>query len=122
MSPEAKLQARLQNLCGPQILCIDSHFPSLNLLVVITLRIIYGYFMEKRVWVRVALVCTAVPIAVASLALRIVSIGLLLYYRGPSAVAQLADWPTSVLAPLLMLFVLHRAILGIVNIRRSKST
>ncbi len=54
-----------------------------SLLSLGTLAIIYGYLMEKRTAVRVALALAAVPIAVAANSSRIVGTGLLVQYWGP---------------------------------------
>ena len=45
------------------------------LLALVTLAIIYGYLMETRKWVRVALALSAVPIAVVANSFRFLSPG-----------------------------------------------
>jgi len=54
-----------------------------SLLSLVTLAIIYGYLLENRQWVRVALVLWAVPIAVVANSFRIVGTGLLVQYWDP---------------------------------------
>jgi exosortase len=55
-----------------------------SLLSLTTLAIIYGYFMEARLWIRIALALASVPIAVAANSIRIVGTGLLVQYWDPS--------------------------------------
>ncbi|MGD0509329.1 MAG: exosortase/archaeosortase family protein [Terriglobales bacterium] len=84
-----------------------------SLLTLVTLAIIYGYLMETRMWVRVVLVCSAVPIAVAANSFRIFGTGLLVQYWDPDKAEgfyhALGGWLIFVVA-LLMLFAVHRAI------------
>ena len=51
-----------------------------SLMSLLTLAIIYGYLMERRVWVRWALALASVPIAVAANSVRIIGTGLLVQY------------------------------------------
>jgi exosortase len=84
-----------------------------SLLSLVTLSIIYGYLMETRIWVRVALVCAAVPIAVAANSFRIFGTGLLVQYWDPEKAEgfyhALGGWLIFVVA-LMMLFAVHRLI------------
>src|SRR5205823_6075660 len=54
-----------------------------SLMSLTTLAIMYGYLMEQRTWVRVALTVASIPIAVAANALRIVGTGLIVQYWDP---------------------------------------
>ncbi|MGC2401405.1 MAG: exosortase, partial [Acidobacteriaceae bacterium] len=54
-----------------------------SLMSLMTLAIIYGYLMEKRVSVRVLLALASIPIAVAANSFRIVGTGLLVQYWDP---------------------------------------
>jgi exosortase len=56
-----------------------------SLVSLIALAIAYGYFAEKRQWVRITLVVLMVPIAVASNAMRVMGAGALTYLFGPHA-------------------------------------
>lgn len=84
-----------------------------SLLTLVTLAIIYGYLMETRMWARVALACSAVPIAVAANSFRIFGTGLLVQYWDPDKAEgfyhALGGWLIFVVA-LLMLFAVHRVI------------
>ena len=56
-----------------------------SLMSLIALAVAYGYFVEKRNWVRITLVVLMVPIAVASNAMRVMGAGVLTYWFGPRA-------------------------------------
>lgn len=85
-----------------------------SLLTLVTLAIIYGYLLETRMWVRVALAVSAVPIAVAANSFRIFGTGLLVQYWDPDKAEgffhAFSGWLIFVVA-LIMLFAVHRAIL-----------
>ncbi|HET7893292.1 MAG TPA: exosortase A [Candidatus Sulfotelmatobacter sp.] len=51
-----------------------------SLMSLITLAIMYGYLMEKRLWVRWLLALASIPIAVAANSFRIIGTGLLVQY------------------------------------------
>jgi exosortase len=91
-----------------------------SLLSLTTLAIMYGYLMEKRVSVRVALALASIPIAVAANALRIVGTGLLVQYWDPDKAEgffhAFSGWLIFVVS-LLMLFALHQ---GLNFFRRSR--
>ena len=83
-----------------------------SLMSLTTLAIIYGYVVERRVWVRVALALASIPIAVAANGLRIVGTGLIVQYWDPERAEGFfhlfSGWLVFVFS-LLMLFALHRA-------------
>ena len=54
-----------------------------SLMSLVTLAVIYGYLMEKRIWVRCLLVAVSVPIAVVANGVRIIGTGLLVQYWDP---------------------------------------
>ncbi len=56
-----------------------------SLMSLVALAIAYGYLLERRRWVRLALVMLVLPIAVLSNGLRIVVTGLLTYFFGPQS-------------------------------------
>jgi len=55
-----------------------------SLVSLVTLAIIYGYFLESRKSIRVVLAVAAIPIAVVANGLRVVGTGLLAQYGDPS--------------------------------------
>jgi exosortase len=54
-----------------------------SLISLLTLAIIYGYLLEKRIWVRCLLAAASIPIAVAANSVRIIGTGLLVQYWDP---------------------------------------
>jgi len=84
-----------------------------SLLSLTTLAIMYGYLMEKRPVIRVALALASIPIAVAANGLRIVGTGLLVQYWDPDKAEGFfhlfSGWLIFVVS-LLMLFALHQSL------------
>jgi exosortase len=84
-----------------------------SLLSLTTLAIIYGYLMETRNSVRIALALASLPIAVAANSLRIVGTGLLVQYWDPEKAEGFfhlfSGWLIFLIS-LLMLFLLHRVL------------
>jgi exosortase D (VPLPA-CTERM-specific) len=84
-----------------------------SLLSLVTLSIIYGYLMETRTWIRVLLVCSAVPIAIAANSFRIFGTGLLVQHGYPDLAEGFFHALGGVLifaVALIMLFAVHRVI------------
>jgi len=81
-----------------------------SLMSLTTLAIIYGYLMEKNVWIRVLLAIASLPIAVATNSLRIVGTGLLVQYWDPDKAEgffhAFSGWLIFVMS-LIMLFLFH---------------
>jgi exosortase len=81
-----------------------------SLMTLISLAVIYGYFMESRRWVRYVLVILMVPIAIVSNAIRIVGAGIMAHRFGPARAEgflhEFSGW-VIFLAALLLLFVSH---------------
>jgi len=84
-----------------------------SLLSLTTLAIMYGYLMEKRVFIRVMLALASIPIAVAANGLRIVGTGLLVQYWDPDKAEgffhAFSGWLIFVVS-LLMLFAFHQSL------------
>jgi exosortase len=84
-----------------------------SLLTLVTLAIIYGYLMETRMWVRVVLALSALPIAVAANSFRIFGTGLLVQYWDPDKAEgffhTFSGWLIFVVA-LILLFAVHSVI------------
>ena len=81
-----------------------------SLMSLVTLAIIYGYLMEKRIWVRWLLALASVPIAVAANSIRIIGTGLLVqYWDAEKAEGYFhASWGWIIfVVSLLMLYALH---------------
>jgi len=84
-----------------------------SLMSLVTLAIIYGYLMEKRIWVRWLLAIASVPIAVAANSIRIIGTGLLVqYWDADKAEGYFhASWGWIIfVVSLIMLYALHALI------------
>lgn len=84
-----------------------------SLMSLVTLAIIYGYLMEKRVWVRWVLALASVPIAVLANSVRIIGTGLLVqYWDAEKAEGYFhASWGWIIfVVSLCMLYALHSLI------------
>lgn len=95
-----------------------------SLMSLITLSIIYGYLLEKRVWVRYLLAIAAVPIAVAANSVRIIGTGLLVQYWDPEKAEGYfhASWGWLIFViSLVLLYGLHTLIGWIWPERSQKS-
>lgn len=81
-----------------------------SLLALISLAVIYGYFLERQLWVRISLVVLMVPIAIVSNATRIMGAGMMAHRFGPSAAEgflhEFSGWVIFVVA-MLLLFAMH---------------
>jgi exosortase len=82
-----------------------------SLMALLTLAIVYGYFLESRPSIRVLLALASVPIAVAANALRIVGTGLIVQYWDPEKAEGFfhlfSGWLVF-LVSFLLLLALHR--------------
>jgi len=84
-----------------------------SLMSLLTLAIIYGYLMEKRLWVRWVLALASVPITVAANDVRIIGTGLLVQYWDPAAAEGYfhASWGLiTFVISLVMFYALHKLI------------
>jgi hypothetical protein len=80
------------------------------LLTLVTLAILYGYLRDDRIWVRVVLAISAVPIAVVGSSSRIVVTGMLLRYLDPGDTVNALCKLCFFVLELIALFILHRVI------------
>jgi exosortase len=78
-----------------------------SLVSLITLGIVYGYFVDSRMWVRVVIVASAVPVAIFSNGARVAGTGMAAHWIGPEAAEgflhEFAGWAVFVVAFLLIL-------------------
>lgn len=84
-----------------------------SLMSLVTLAIIYGYLMERRLWIRYVLALAAVPVAVAANSFRIISTGLMVQYWDPDKAEGYfhTSWGWIVfVVSLFMLYAVHAII------------
>jgi exosortase len=84
-----------------------------SLMSLVTLAIIYGYLMEKRLWVRWLLALASVPIAVVANSIRIIGTGLLVqYWDAEKAEGYFhASWGWIIfVVSLAMLYAVHKLV------------
>jgi exosortase len=103
------------NLASMQLEVAEACSGIRSLMALIALSIVYGYIMEKRLWVRWALALASVPVAIAANNVRIIGTGLLAHYWNPEVAEGyyhtswgLLTWIVS----LIMLWGLHRLLGG----------
>jgi exosortase len=81
-----------------------------SLMTLVAIAIVYGYLMEKRIWVRWVLALASVPIAVAANSVRIIGTGLLVQYWDPDKAEGYfhASWGWIIFViSLMMIYALH---------------
>jgi exosortase len=80
-----------------------------SLVSLITLALLYGYFTDRRLWVRLAIVAMAVPVAIVANGLRVAGTGIAAHYIGPDAAQgffhEFSGWVVFVVAFLLLLAI-----------------
>jgi len=85
-----------------------------SLISLLTLAILYGYFVESRIWVRIVLALASIPVAIAANAFRVAGTGIAAHFVGPEAAEgflhTFSGWLVFIMA-FLMLFVLHRLLI-----------
>ncbi len=95
-----------------------------SLMSLVTLAIIYGYLLEKRLWVRYLLAAASIPIAVAANSVRIIGTGLLVQYWDPEKAEGYfhASWGWIIFViSLILLYGLH-ALIGWIWPERSQKS
>ncbi len=106
-------EGNIINLAAMPLEVADACSGIRSLMSLVTLAIIYGYLMEKRLWLRWLLAFAAVPITVFANDVRIVGTGLLVEYWNPAAAEGYyhSSWGVLIFViSLLTLYVLHAGI------------
>jgi exosortase len=84
-----------------------------SLISLLTLGIVYGYFMDPRLWVRYLLALAAVPVAIVANGVRVAGTGIAAHYYGVEAAHgffhTFSGWLVFLVA-FLMLGLLHRIV------------
>jgi exosortase len=87
-----------------------------SLISLLTLAVIYGYFMERRTWARILLALASVPVAIAANGVRVAGTGIAAHYVGPEAAQGFfhgfSGWLVFIVA-FILLFAVQRAIVWI---------
>jgi exosortase len=88
-----------------------------SLISLLTLGIVYGYFMHKSTLVRTLLALATIPVSIAANGLRVAGTGVAAHYYGPAAADgffhTFSGWLVFVVA-FAMLFVVHRVLAWLV--------
>lgn len=84
-----------------------------SLVSLLTLAIVYGYFVETRVWARVALALASVPVAIVANGVRVAGTGIAAHFIGPDAAQgffhTFSGWLVFIVA-FVLLFAAQRVI------------
>jgi exosortase len=84
-----------------------------SLVSLLTIGIVYGYFADRRAWMRTLIALSTVPIAIAANAARVTGTGVLAHYYGPEAAHgffhTFSGWLVFVVA-FVLLFVVSRVL------------
>jgi exosortase len=93
-----------------------------SLISLLTLAIVYGYFTDSRLWVRMTLVFGIVPIAIVANGIRVAGTGIAAHFYGAQAAQgffhSFSGWIIFI-AAFVMIFVLHRIIVWMAPTRAS---
>jgi exosortase len=96
-----------------------------SLMSLTTLAIVYGFFLETKAWPRVWLALSAIPIAVAANAFRIVGTGLMVQHWDPEKALgffhEFSGWVIFIVS-LALLFGVHSGTRAFVNFLGSRKT
>jgi exosortase len=80
-----------------------------SLVSLVTLGLVYGYFSDRRFWVRAVIVASTVPIAILANGARVAGTGIAAHYFGPAAAEgffhEFSGWALFVVAFVMMLVV-----------------
>jgi len=93
-----------------------------SLISLLTLGIVYGYFTSKSTIVRLVIVLSTIPVAIAANGLRVAGTGVAAYYYGQEAAQgffhEFSGWVIFVFS-LLFLFLIQRIVTAVAPVRRA---
>jgi exosortase len=96
-----------------------------SLISLLTLAIVYGYFVDSRVWARGVLAMASIPVAIMANGVRVAGTGIAAHYVGPEAAEgffhSFSGWLVFMVA-FGLLFLLQRLIASLAPPRRPPST
>jgi exosortase len=82
-----------------------------SLISLLTLGIVYSYFTDSRLWVRIVLIVGTIPIAIAANGIRVSGTGVAAHFYGPAAAQgffhTFSGWIIFI-AAFIMMFILYR--------------
>ena len=93
-----------------------------SLLTLTFLSLVYGYFFEKRIWIRIALFCSTIPIAIAANAGRVAFTGVISQFNPDLAEGwfhEAQGWVIFMIA-LAILIAFHQLIVRTTNMIERK--
>jgi exosortase len=94
-----------------------------SLISLLTLGIVYGYFTDSRLWVRIVLAVGTIPIAIAANGIRVAGTGIAAHFYGPEAAQgffhSFSGWIIFI-AAFIMMFILYRVIVWFAPVRAQK--
>jgi len=86
-----------------------------SLISLVTLGLVFGYFSDARMWVRLAIVGSAIPVAIVANGMRVAGTGMAAQWYGPEAAQgffhDFSGWAVFAVAFVLMLGI-HRLIVA----------
>ena len=94
-----------------------------SLVSLLTLAIVYGYFVEPRAWARVTLALASIPVAIMVNGFRVAGTGIAAHYFGPAAAQGFLHEFAGLFmfaAAFAILFALHH-LLALVKPRRART-
>lgn len=95
-----------------------------SLVSLLTLAIVYGYAVERRLWARWVLAFASIPVAIAANGIRVAGTGIAAHLYGPEAAQgffhEFSGWLVFVVA-FILLFAVQRAIAWLFPDRRAKA-
>jgi len=118
-------EGNILDLPSQQLSVVEACSGIRSLLSLTFLSLVYGYFFEKRTWLRVVLFLATIPVALIANAGRVMVTGILSQVRSDLAEGFFHESTGMVifLAAGVILFLLHRAILFVAGLgaRRAKA-
>jgi exosortase len=95
-----------------------------SLLSLTFLSLVYGYFFEKKMWIRIVLFAATIPIAIVANASRVTLTGILTQVKPELAEGffhTASGWVIFMVALIILIF-LHQLIVRVTNFRAARST
>jgi len=93
-----------------------------SLISLLTLAIVYGYFLDSRISIRLLLALASIPVAIVANGVRVAGTGMAAHYMGPAAAEGFfhvfSGWLVFVVA-FILLFVVHRVLVWVSPSRRT---